>query len=168
MFFVFLTLLPSYLLILLSSHPLTFWFLMKAVIQRVKSASVEVDGKIVGQIGRGLLVLLGIGQGDTEEDIRWMVEKIINLRIFEKEDGKFDESLLDIRGELLVVSQFTLYGDASKGRRPSFSDAMGSKEARELFEVFVEKAREKIEKVETGIFQASMDVHLVNEGPVTL
>lgn len=160
MFFVFLTLSPSYLL--------TFWFLMKSVIQRVKSASVEVDGKIVGRIGRGLLVLLGIGQGDTEEDIRWMVEKIINLRIFEKEDGKFDESLLDIRGELLVVSQFTLYGDASKGRRPSFSDAMGTKEAREFFEVFVKKAREKVGKVETGIFQASMDVHLVNDGPVTL
>jgi len=160
MFFVFLTCSPS--------HPPTLRFLMKVVIQRVKNASVEVDGKIVGQIGRGLLVLLGIGQGDTGEDIRWMVEKIVNLRIFEKEDGKFDESLLDIRGELLVVSQFTLYGDSSKGRRPSFSDAMGAKEARELFDVFVKKVREKVEKVETGIFQASMDVHLVNEGPVTL
>ncbi len=160
MFFVFLTLSPSYLL--------TFWFLMKAVIQRVKSASVEVDGKVVGRIGRGLLVLLGIGKGDAEEDIKWMVDKTVNLRIFEKEDGKFDESLLDIRGELLVVSQFTLYGDASKGRRPSFSDAMGANEARDLFEAFVKKAREKVEKVETGIFQASMDVRLVNEGPVTV
>jgi len=141
---------------------------MRAVIQRVKSASVEVNRKTVGQIGRGLLVLLGIGQGDTEKDIIWMVDKIINLRIFEKEDGKFDESLLDFGGELLVVSRFTLYGDASKGRRPSFSDAMGANEARDLFEAFVKKAREKVEKVETGIFQASMDVHLVNEGPVTV
>lgn len=141
---------------------------MRAVIQRVKSASVEVDGKIVGRIGRGLLVLLGIGRGDDGKDIDWMVEKIVNLRIFEKEDGKFDESLLDIKGEMLVVSQFTLYGDPSRGRRPSFSGAMGANEARELFEIFVKKAREKAEKVETGVFQASMDVHLVNEGPVTL
>jgi len=160
MFFVFLTFSPS--------HPLTLWFLMKAVIQRVKSASVEVDGKVVGRIGRGLLVLLGIGRGDAEEDIKWMVDKTVNLRIFEKEDGKFDESLLDVKGELLVVSQFTLYGDASKGRRPSFSDAMGAGEARDLFEAFVRKVREKVAKVETGIFQASMDVNLVNEGPVTV
>lgn len=141
---------------------------MKAVIQRVKSASVEVDGKVVGRIGRGLLVLLGIGQGDAEKDIKWMVDKIVNLRIFEKEDGKFDESLSDIGGELLVVSQFTLYGDTSRGRRPSFSGAMGADEARRLFEVFVQKARERVGKVETGVFQASMDVHLVNDGPVTV
>ncbi len=141
---------------------------MRAVIQRVKSASVEVDGKIVGQIARGLLVLLGVGQGDTEEDAGWMIDKIVNLRIFEKEDGKFDESLLDVKGALLIVSQFTLYGDASRGRRPSFSGALGADDARELFEVFVKKAREKVEKVETGVFQASMDVHLINEGPVTL
>jgi D-tyrosyl-tRNA(Tyr) deacylase len=141
---------------------------MKAVIQRVKSASVEVDGKTVGRIGRGLLVLLGVGQGDTEEDIKWMTDKIVNLRIFEKEDGKFDESLLDVKGALLVVSQFTLYGDTSRGRRPSFSDAMGAGEARRLFETFVKKVRERVEKVETGVFQASMDVRLVNEGPVTL
>jgi D-tyrosyl-tRNA(Tyr) deacylase len=141
---------------------------MRAVIQRVKSASVEVDGRVVGRIGRGLLVLLGIGQGDTEKDIIWMVDKIINLRIFEKEDGKFDESLLDIKGELLVVSQFTLYGDTSRGRRPSFSGAMGADEARGLFGVFVQKARERVGKVETGVFQASMDVHLVNDGPVTV
>ncbi|HOE16218.1 MAG TPA: D-aminoacyl-tRNA deacylase [Syntrophorhabdaceae bacterium] len=141
---------------------------MKAVIQRVKSASVEVDGKTVGQIGRGLLVLLGIGQGDAEKDIKWMVDKTVNLRIFEKEDGKFDESILDIKGELLVVSQFTLYGDTSRGRRPSFSGAMGAEAARGLFDAFVEKAREKVAKVETGTFQASMDVCLVNEGPVTV
>jgi D-tyrosyl-tRNA(Tyr) deacylase len=97
-----------------------------------------------------------------------MIDKIINLRIFEKEDGKFDNSLLDIGGELLIVSQFTLYGDCSKGRRPSFSEAMESGQAKGLFELFVEKAREKISKVESGIFQASMDVSLVNEGPVTI
>ncbi len=141
---------------------------MKAVIQRVKSASVEVEARIVGQIGHGLMVLLGIGRDDTIRDAQWMVDKIINLRIFEREAGKFDESLLDIQGELLVVSQFTLYGDCSRGRRPSFSDAMDAKGARGLFEVFVAKAKEKVRKVETGIFQANMDVSLINEGPVTL
>ncbi len=141
---------------------------MKAVVQRVKKASVEVDRKVVGEINRGLMVLLGIGQNDTIQDVQWMVDKIINLRIFEKEDGKLDESLLDIDGELLVVSQFTLYGDCSKGRRPSFSNAMAADEARKLFEVFVEKARGKVRRVETGVFQAMMDVALVNEGPVTL
>lgn len=127
-----------------------------------------MDRKVVGEINRGLMVLLGIGQNDTIQDVQWMVDKIINLRIFEKEDGKLDESLLDIDGELLVVSQFTLYGDCSKGRRPSFSNAMAADEARKLFEVFVEKARGKVRRVETGVFQAMMDVALVNEGPVTL
>ena len=141
---------------------------VRAVLQRVKEASVEVEGKAVGRIERGLLVLLGIAEGDSVADIPWMIDKIINLRIFEKEDGKFDNSLLDIGGELLIVSQFTLYGDCSKGRRPSFSEAMESGQAKGLFELFVEKAREKISKVESGIFQASMDVSLVNEGPVTI
>ena len=141
---------------------------MKAVIQRVKEASVEVDGQIVGKIGHGILVLLGVGKDDSQENIDWMVEKIINLRIFEKEDGKFDESLLDVKGELLLVSQFTLYGNCSKGRRPSFSDAMDSGRAREIFELFVESAKKRVAKVETGIFQAHMDVKLVNDGPVTL
>jgi D-aminoacyl-tRNA deacylase len=141
---------------------------MRAVIQRVKEASVEVDGKIVGKIGRGLLVLLGIARGDTTQDIQWMVDKIVNLRIFEKEEGKLDESLLDISGELLVISQFTLYGDCSKGRRPSFSDAMDAGSARKFFETFVERAREKVLRVETGIFQSFMNVNLINEGPVTL
>ncbi len=141
---------------------------MKAVIQRVKEACVTVDGKVVGEIGQGLLILVGIGQGDTIRDVDWMVDKIINLRIFENEEGKFDKSLLDIDGELLAVSQFTLYGDCSRGRRPSFSDAMEAGAARELFEVFVQKAREKVRKVETGVFQAMMDVMLVNDGPVTL
>ena len=141
---------------------------MRAVVQRVKKASVEVEGKVVGQIGRGVLVLLGIGKVDDARDIQWMLDKIVNLRIFEKEYGKLDESLIDISGELLVVSQFTLYGDCSKGRRPSFTDAMEAKEAKTLFELFVAKAREQIKKVESGIFQASMDVSLINEGPVTL
>jgi D-tyrosyl-tRNA(Tyr) deacylase len=142
---------------------------MKAVIQRVKEASVEVDGQIVGKIGRhGLLVFLGIGKDDGQKDIDWMIDKIINLRIFEKENGKFDQSLLDIHGELLLVSQFTLYGNCSKGRRPSFSDAMEVDKARELFEVFVAKAREKVVRVETGVFQAHMGVNLINDGPVTL
>ena len=141
---------------------------MKAVIQRVKKASVEVDGKVVAGIGRGIMVLLGISRNDSIHDVQWMVDKIANLRIFEKENGKFDESLLDVKGELLIVSQFTLYGDCSKGRRPSFTDAMGAEGAKELFQIFVAKAKEKVRKVETGIFQANMDVSLVNEGPVTL
>lgn len=141
---------------------------MRAVIQRVKGASVEVEGQIVGRIGSGLLVLLGIHRSDTAAGIPWMIDKIINLRIFEKEDGKFDESLLDINGELLIVSQFTLYGDCSKGRRPSFSEAMEATHAKILFELFIEKAKEIISHVETGIFQTSMDVSLVNEGPVTV
>ena len=141
---------------------------MRAVIQRVKEASVNVEGRTIGAIGRGLLVFLGIGQGDTVDDIPRMIDKIINLRIFEKGNGKFDESLLAVEGELLIVSQFTLYADCSRGRRPSFSQAMGADEARILFEVFVKRVRDKISKVESGIFQASMDVSLINEGPVTI
>jgi D-tyrosyl-tRNA(Tyr) deacylase len=140
---------------------------LKAVIQRVNEASVEVGGQVVGKIGHGLLVFLGIGKDDEQKDIDWMIEKIINVRIFER-GGKFDLSLLDMKGELLLVSQFTLYGDCSKGRRPSFSDAMGVDEARELFEVFVAKAREKVFRLEAGVFQAHMGVNLINDGPVTL
>ncbi len=141
---------------------------MKAVLQRVKSAHVTVEGRTVGEIGPGLLVLVGIGAGDTAGDIDWMVEKIVNLRIFETPEGKLDKSLLDVGGGLLLVSQFTLYGNCKKGRRPSFSDAMDPDGAREMFRLFTAAAAEKAEKVETGIFQASMDVHLVNDGPVTL
>jgi D-tyrosyl-tRNA(Tyr) deacylase len=140
---------------------------LKAVIQRVKRASVEVDSKVVGKIGHGLLVFLGVGKGDNEKDMDWMIDKIISLRIFEK-DGKFDQSLLDVNGELLLVSQFTLYGDCSKGRRPSFSNAMEVEQARKLFDVFVTKVRERVQKVENGVFQAHMDVTLTNDGPVTL
>jgi len=140
---------------------------MKAVIQRVKEASVEVDGQMVAKINRGLLVFVGIGKDDDGKDLDWMIDKIINLRIFEKE-GKFDQSLLDVKGDILLVSQFTLYGDCSKGRRPSFSNAMEVEKARDLFEVFVAKGREKVARVETGVFQAHMDVKLTNDGPVTL
>lgn len=141
---------------------------MRAVIQRVKEARVQVGERVVGNIGRGFLVLLGIAEGDSAVDITWMIDKIIHLRIFEKETGKFDESLLDTGGELLIVSQFTLYGDCSKGRRPSFSEAMGADRAKDLFQLFIEKAKEKIAKVESGIFQTRMNVSLVNEGPVTI
>ena len=140
---------------------------MKAVIQRVKEASVEVEGQVVGKIGNGLLVFLGLGKDDQAKDMDWMIDKIVNLRIFEKE-GKFDRSLIDVQGELLLVSLFTIYGDCSRGRRPSFSNAMEVDEARDLFEAFVAKAREKVNRVETGVFQAHMDVKLTNDGPVTL
>jgi D-tyrosyl-tRNA(Tyr) deacylase len=141
---------------------------MRAVIQRVRKASVEIEGEIVGSIGQGFLILLGIHRNDTNADISWMIDKIINLRIFEKENGKFDKSLLDINGGLLIVSQFTLYGDCSKGRRPSFSEAMEVSRANVLFELFIEKAKEKVSQVKTGIFQTSMNVSLTNEGPVTV
>lgn len=140
---------------------------MRAVIQRVTKASVEVEEKKVGAIGRGLLVLLGVGQEDEAGDSEWLVDKILKMRIFEKE-GKFDLSLLDIDGELLVVSQFTLFGDCTRGRRPSFTGAMDAEGARHLFEHFVKTARGRLRNVECGIFQASMSVSLVNDGPVTL
>ncbi len=140
---------------------------MRAVIQRVSEASVDVDGITVGQTGGGLLVLLGIAAGDTVKDAEWLVEKIVNLRVFES-GGKFDRSLLDVGGDLLIVSQFTLYGDCSRGRRPSFSGAMEPASAKTLFDEFVAWARKRVHKVETGTFQASMKVRLVNDGPVTL
>jgi D-aminoacyl-tRNA deacylase len=141
---------------------------MKVVIQRVKIANVTVDGQEVACIGKGLLVLVGIGKGDTDGDLDWTLEKMINLRIFEKEEGKMDFSLLDIEGDLLLVSQFTLFGDCRKGRRPSFSEAMGTHEARTMFAQFVEAAKKRVKNVQTGVFQASMEVFLVNDGPVTI
>jgi D-tyrosyl-tRNA(Tyr) deacylase len=141
---------------------------MRAVVQRVKSASVTVEGRCVGRIGEGLLAFIGIGRDDTLRDMEWMADKICHLRIFETEEGKLDKSLIDRKGELLLVSQFTLYGDCSKGRRPSFSDAMGAAGAGPFFQQFINKMREKVEKVETGVLQASMDVALVNDGPVTM
>jgi len=155
---------------------------MRAVIQRVKMAKVTVAGETVGAIGRGLMVLVGMAREDTFRDVSWMAEKILNLRIFESNEsdvettgegkaspeGKMDRSVLDVNGGLLLVSQFTLYGDCRKGRRPSFSDAMEAGEARRMFEQLVSKARERIDAVQTGVFQASMDVTLVNDGPVTI
>ena len=141
---------------------------MKAVIQRVREASVAVAGERVGAIGPGLVVLVGIGREDTVRDIDWMVDKIVNLRIFETQEGKMDESLLDVGGSLLVVSQFTLYGDCRKGRRPSFSEAMDASAARSFLELFVERAKHKVTNVQTGVFQAMMHVGLTNDGPVTI
>jgi D-tyrosyl-tRNA(Tyr) deacylase len=129
---------------------------------------VEVDGKVAGEIGRGLLVLLGVGEGDSETRAHWLAEKISGLRIFEDEAGKMNLSVEDVGGGLLVVSQFTLYGDCRKGRRPSFTGAAPPAEADRLYEVFVARLRERGLPVETGVFQAMMQVHLVNDGPVTL
>lgn len=141
---------------------------VRAVVQRVSKADVRIQNESVGSIGRGLLVFLGIGKQDTARDIDWMVDKIVNLRIFETQEGKMDESLLDIGGDLLLVSQFTLYGDCRKGRRPSFSDAMDANAAKSFFELFVQRAKEKVANVQTGVFQAMMYVALTNDGPVTI
>jgi D-tyrosyl-tRNA(Tyr) deacylase len=141
---------------------------MRAVIQRVSRAKVTVEGEITGEIGRGVLVLLGVSRSDSEKEADYLLEKILNLRIFEDRDGKMNLSLLDVGGELLVVSQFTLYGDARRGRRPSYIEAAAPDEANRLYEYFVAEARKKISKVETGRFQAMMDVELVNDGPVTI
>lgn len=140
---------------------------MRAVIQRVSSASVSVDGQIVGSIGAGLLVLLGVGKEDTEQDAEALARKIVELRVFQDEVGKMNLSVKETGGSLLVVSQFTLYGDTRKGRRPSFDQAAPPEEARRLYERFVEAARAEGVRVETGEFQAMMSVNLVNEGPVT-
>ena len=141
---------------------------MRAVIQRVKSAQVSVDGRISGKIGRGLLVLLGVGKGDGESDLSFLASKIPELRIFEDVSGKFNLSLREIDGEMLVVSQFTLYSDCRRGRRPSFTEAEEPTVAKHLYEQFISKLREQDLSVETGEFQAKMEVHLVNDGPVTL
>lgn len=141
---------------------------MRAVLQRVKEARVRVDGEVVGEVGAGLLVLLGCGEGDGEEDLRYVLEKMIHLRIFPDDEGRMNLSLLDVGGALLVVSQFTLYADTRRGRRPSFVDAMKPDAAEALYERFVEEARARGVQVETGVFGAMMDVELVNHGPVTI
>jgi D-tyrosyl-tRNA(Tyr) deacylase len=140
---------------------------LKAVIQRVGKSSVEVDGNRVGEIGKGILVLLGVEKGDAEGDADWLAEKIVNLRIFEDEAGKMNLSVREIGGELLVVSQFTLAGNCAKGRRPSFDSAAPPGEANRLYEYFVERLRTMGLKVATGVFQAMMQVSLTNDGPVT-
>ncbi len=141
---------------------------MRVVLQRVSRASVAVDGEVVGNIGKGILVLLGVCDDDTDADITYMADKIAGLRIFEDEDEKMNLSLEDIGGEILVVSQFTLYGDCRKGRRPSFSSAGKPDYANDMYEKFMAYLREKGFKVEHGIFGADMMVDLLNDGPVTL
>ena len=141
---------------------------MRAVVQRVRSGKVTVDNNIVGSIQKGLVVLLGVREADGPEDVDYMVDKIVNLRIFEDQDEKMNLSLLDVSGELLVVSQFTLYGDCRKGRRPNFMTAAKPEKADCLYKEFVSKCREKGIKTETGVFQAHMIVDIENDGPVTL
>jgi D-tyrosyl-tRNA(Tyr) deacylase len=141
---------------------------MRAVIQRVKESSVSVNNEIIGKIGSGLMVLLGVSETDRVEDANYLAAKIINLRIFEDENHKMNRSLLDIGGEMLVVSQFTLLADCRKGRRPSFVHAAGPNKANELYERFVDQVRQKGVNVATGRFRAMMDVSSINDGPVTL
>ena len=141
---------------------------MRAVVQRVKQSSVKAGNEVVGQIGRGLLVLLGVARDDTIKDADYLVNKIINLRIFEDQDGKMNRSLLETGGELLAVSQFTLLADCRKGRRPSFVEAADPQKATDLYEKFVDRVRENGVKVQTGRFRAMMEVALINDGPVTV
>ena len=141
---------------------------MRAVIQRVKSASVTVEGNIVSEIQKGLLVFLGVAQEDTPADVDYMASKIANLRIFEDDEGRMNLSILDIGGEALVVSQFTLYGDCRKGRRPSFIHAARPEKADPLYQAFMDEISRLGVPVKAGIFQAMMDVELINDGPVTM
>lgn len=141
---------------------------MRIVLQRVSRASVTIDGSVAGEIGLGLMLLVGFTEGDDEETLRWMADKVYGLRIFADDEGKMNRSLEDVGGELLVVSQFTLYGDISRGRRPSFVRAARPEEAIPLYERFVTLLRELGPRVETGEFGAMMQVELINDGPVTL
>lgn len=142
---------------------------MKVVLQRVSSASVRIDDEVAGSIGRGHLLLVGFRDGDGEDDLRWMLDKIVSLRVFPDADGKMNLGLDDVGGELLIVSQFTLYGDTRKGRRPSFVEAAHPDVAIPLYDQFVEMAKGALpDRVQTGRFGASMAVDLVNDGPVTL
>lgn len=142
--------------------------LVRAVVQRVKHSYVKVDNNVVGEINKGLNVLIGICKDDTIEDLKYIRDKVVNLRIFEDEQGKLNLSLLDIGGELLIVSQFTLYGDCRKGRRPNFMEALGGEEAKGLYDEFIKLCSEEIKEVQTGEFGADMEVNIVNDGPVTL
>ncbi len=141
---------------------------MRCVVQRVSSASVAVHGQVVGKIEKGLMVLIGVTQGDTEKDLQYILDKVPNLRIFEDEQGKMNLSLQDVGGALLAVSQFTLMGDARGGRRPSFIEAARPEVANPMYEELVKRWRENGLQVETGVFQAEMAVSLVNDGPVTI
>lgn len=141
---------------------------MRVLLQRVTQARVLVGGSVVGEIGAGLLILLGVAKPDTAADAAFLADKVVNLRIFADADGKMNRSLLETGGSLLVVSQFTLYGDCRKGRRPGFDAAAPAEQARALYESFVEIVRCSGVRVETGVFQAHMEVALINDGPVTL
>ncbi|GAV24319.1 D-aminoacyl-tRNA deacylase [Carboxydothermus islandicus] len=141
---------------------------MRAVVQRVKRGKVTVDGQVVSEIGPGLVALIGIRQGDGERECRYLAEKLVNLRIFEDEKGKFNYSVKDVGGEILVVSNFTVYGDTRKGRRPSFTEAASPEVAREVFERFLDILKEQEVSVKSGIFQAIMEVEIINDGPVTV
>jgi D-tyrosyl-tRNA(Tyr) deacylase len=140
---------------------------LRVVLQRVKEAKVTVEGKVVGQIGKGLVLLVGAKTGDTEKDVEYLADKCVNLRIFEDEEQKMNLSALDVKGEVLVVSQFTLYGDTRKGRRPSFTDALDPKEAEKLYQKFIDRIKTTGLKTESGIFGAKMLVEISNWGPVT-
>ena len=141
---------------------------MRAVVQRVSSSKVEVNGEIVGSINKGINILIGISKDDSEDDLLYIKDKVINLRIFEDENDKMNLSVLDIKGEILVISQFTLYGDCRKGRRPNFMEAEGGERAKAFYERFVELLKESNLKIQTGEFGAHMKVDIQNDGPVTL
>lgn len=141
---------------------------MRAVVQRVKSSKVEVDNKVIGEIGKGINLLVGISKEDTKEDIDYIVRKVLGMRIFEDADERMNFSLQDIGGELLVISQFTLYGDCRKGKRPDFMKAQGGEAAEQLYNELVEAFKKEVNKVETGEFGADMQVYIQNDGPVTL
>jgi len=141
---------------------------LRAVVQRVKKAKVTVDGRVTGSVEHGILLLLGIGQNDQDKDLQYIFDKTINLRIFEDDQGKMNRSLIDVGGQLLVVSQFTLHGDCRKGRRPGFSAAAPADKANAMYEQFIQKSRDAGITTATGEFGAMMDVELVNSGPVTL
>ncbi|WP_448379021.1 D-aminoacyl-tRNA deacylase [Fervidobacterium sp.] len=141
---------------------------MRAVVQRVAKASVTVDNEVVGKISNGIVILLGVGKDDTEEDAKYLAEKIVNLRIFDDKNGKMNLSLLDVKGQALIISQFTLYGDCRRGRRPSYSDSAPPDLAKALYEKFIELVKNYDVHVETGIFAAHMLVEIHNDGPVTL
>lgn len=141
---------------------------MRGVVQRVKRASVSVDNKVIGEISDGILLLLGVDETDEEKDLEYMCDKVPNLRIFEDENGKMNKSLMDVNGSLLVISQFTLLGDARKGRRPSFIEAARPEKAIPMYENFIKKMKEKEINTQCGEFGADMQVELVNDGPVTI
>jgi D-tyrosyl-tRNA(Tyr) deacylase len=141
---------------------------MRAVIQRVSKGEVRVDGRVTGSIGLGIVLLLGVCETDGERDLDYLLDKSLNLRIFDDADGQMNLSLLDVGGEMLVVSQFTLYGDTRRGRRPSFVDAAKPDKAKGLYDLFVETARKRVANVQTGRFRAVMEVELINDGPVTI